>query len=130
MPKALSMDLRERVVAAQKESRSTYDEMAARFGIGRATFNRWVNRWRKTGSVAPMPHDGGQPRKVELAQMNVIAELITEKPDATRAELAASLAKRTGVQVSVAQSRSLAWKVFFFETSPTQLAPARWSARE
>jgi transposase len=102
MPKPLSLDLRERVVAAQSESRGTYDEMATRFGIGRATFNRWVNRWRKTGSVAPLPHAGGQARRVDAVQMKTIAEFISEKPDATRAELAASLAKKTGIQVSVA----------------------------
>ena len=52
MSKALSVDLRERVVGAVAEGASCH-AAAVRFGVSIASAIRWCARERETGSVAP-----------------------------------------------------------------------------
>jgi transposase-like protein len=58
MCKALSIDLRERVVAAIAAGASCR-AAAARFGVSAASAIRWAALARETGSVAPGPLGGG-----------------------------------------------------------------------
>ena len=76
MPNPYDVALRERVVAAYDAGTGTALEVAHLFGLGHRTVQRWVTRWRTTGSVAASP--------IDLA---VLEDLITETPDATCAEL-------------------------------------------
>ena len=57
MSKALSVDLRERVVAAI-EAGSSCRAAAARFGVGISSAIRWASLKRSAGSVAPGPLGG------------------------------------------------------------------------
>jgi putative transposase len=63
MAKPLSMDLRERVIAAVEEGLSRH-EAAARFGIGVSTAIAWVRRFRDTGSAAPGKMGGHKPKAI------------------------------------------------------------------
>jgi transposase len=98
---AHSQDLRERVIAAHAEGGTTYDGLAVRFRIGRATVNRWLRRHRETGSVAPKPHRSGNPPKVDEAGRALLRELVDAKPDATLAELAAAYRERTDLKLAL-----------------------------
>src|SRR5262245_41855051 len=62
---ARSMDLRERVSAAYAEGNATYEAVAERFRLGRATVSRWLRLHRETGNVAPKAHRCGNPPKVD-----------------------------------------------------------------
>ena len=64
MAKALSMDLRERVVAAVENEGLSRRKAAARFGVGYATAIEWLKRVRETGSVAPGQMGGHKPKKI------------------------------------------------------------------
>ena len=64
MAKPLSMDLRERVVAAVVEEGVSCHEAAARFEVGASTAIAWVRRFRETGSVAPGQMGGHKPRAI------------------------------------------------------------------
>ena len=57
MPSALSVDLRERVVAAI-EAGASRRQAAKRFGIGAASAIRWHERYRQDGQIAPKPMGG------------------------------------------------------------------------
>ncbi|MFY0539472.1 DUF977 family protein [Nannocystis pusilla] len=59
MPIAISTDLRIRIVEARAQERLTYEQLAERFGVGRATVDRVLRLARETGSVEPRPHGGG-----------------------------------------------------------------------
>lgn len=101
MGKPLSMDLRERALAAYKRGEGTQAEVATLFGIGEATLRRWVRRDSETGSVAPvMDYPRGPAPKIEHANLEVLEELMRETPDATNAELAERMEARTGISVS------------------------------
>lgn len=110
MGRALSVDLRERVVAAYKRGEGTQVEIAQRFGIGEASVRRWVRRDRETGNVAPKTDfRHGPAPKIEMANLAVLEELLGSNKDATNAELAELMEERTGIAVSDSTiSRSIA----------------------
>jgi transposase len=98
---AHSIDLRERVVAAYAEGGESYESVAARFRVGRATVDRWLRRHRETGSVAPLPHRSGNRAKVDDRGLDLLRELVEAKPDATLAELATAYRERTTVKLAL-----------------------------
>ena len=99
--KPLSMDLRERVVAACDAGGQTQREVAERFNVSTSTVRRLLARRAATGSVAPRPHAGGFDSRVDEAARGVLRGLVAEQPDATLEELRGRLADRAGVAVAV-----------------------------
>ncbi|WP_143825720.1 helix-turn-helix domain-containing protein [Nannocystis exedens] len=59
MPTPISVDLRIRIVEARVQDGQTYEQLAERFHVGRATVDRVLRLQRETGSVEPKPHGGG-----------------------------------------------------------------------
>jgi transposase len=97
---AYSKDLREKVVGAYETGNDSYDSLAARFDVGRATVNRWLRLKRETGDVQKRPHGGGQPMKVIGKAVEALRRAVAAKNDSTRPELAKVLQKTTGMSVS------------------------------
>lgn len=85
--KPYSQDLRERVVRACDERRSTRQQIADLFGVSTAWIRRLLQRRRLTGSFAAKPHAGGPPIKMTPDRCDRLVILVTEQPDATLAEL-------------------------------------------
>jgi len=101
MPAAYPKELRERAIQTYLAGGGTYEQVADRFCVGRATFNRWINRFRETGSVEPLPHGGGPPRKLDEEHRGQLLAAVEEKPDATREELREKLCASSKLEVSV-----------------------------
>jgi transposase len=100
MAKALSVDLRERVVGAVAAGASCR-EAAARFGVSASSAVRWCALAQDTGSVAPGPL-GGDRRSARIeARAALILGLVERRSDITLAEVQAELAK-AGVQAGIA----------------------------
>ena len=76
-------------------------EVADRFAVKRGWVNEIIQRYNQTGSVAASPRGGGATAKLIDEDYQVIAEIIKHQNDATLAEIAAQLAERTGVIVSL-----------------------------
>ena len=100
MPHAYSLDLRERVVAAARDG-LPHHVVAARFRVGESTVRSWLRRAREHGTLAPRPHGGGMPPKIDAAHAGVLTALIAERNERTLAELAAAYQAATGVPVSL-----------------------------
>jgi len=64
MAKAYSMDLRQRVVEAVERGGLSCNQAAARFEVAISTAIDWVNRYRRTGSLAPGQIGGYRPKKL------------------------------------------------------------------
>lgn len=97
MVRALSNDLRERVVAAVGGGESCRS-VAARFGVAVSSVVQWSQRQRATGSVAP-GRMGGHRKRVLEPHRALLAERIGQEPHLTLHGLKAELAAR-GVTVS------------------------------
>lgn len=99
MAKALSIDLRERVVKAVDGGLSCR-QAAERFRVSASSAIRWHDRRRKGGDCKPKPLGGDRRSGRIEAYAALILSLIDEKPDMTLAELQARLAeKRIGVGI-------------------------------
>ncbi len=58
MPTAYSTDLRERIVNAYLQDQGTHQTLATRFAVSHRTVQNYIRRYRRTGSVAPLPPSG------------------------------------------------------------------------
>ena len=97
MTRALSTDLRERVVAAVLAGDSCR-LVAARFGVAVSSVVKWSQRHRATGSVAPGKM-GGHRKRVLEPHRAFIVERINQTPHLSLHRLKDELADR-GVKVS------------------------------
>lgn len=89
--RTLSLDLRERVVAAVSNGLSRR-QAAERFGVSPASAIRWCALAAATGSAAVRPRGGNRLSHRSEAQAERIHALIAGKDDLTLAEIRARLA--------------------------------------
>ena len=98
--KALSLDLRQRIVSAYEQGEGSQAALAQRFGVGKATVERLIRLKRQTGSVEPRPHGGGQHAIVKEDDYGQIANWLNDEDDLTQEELAQRFGQETGRVVS------------------------------
>ena len=97
MGHGISMDLRERVVAAHERGDGSIRELALRFNISTSSLTRWLRLKRETGSVALRPYGGGRPRSVDD---QALEDVVDGEPDATLDELIGAYAAWAGSDVT------------------------------
>jgi transposase len=106
MGKPLSVDLRERVVAAVEDGLSRR-KAAERFGVSISSAIRWTSLQRRTGELRPK-RQGGDKRSGRIeAHAPLILSLVEARADITLVELRAALAEH-GIAVAV----STLWRFF------------------
>jgi transposase len=88
MPRAYSVDLRERSLQALASGR-TVTEVATIFGVSRYTLHRWRRQQATTGSLVP-GRPSGRPRRLTPTQEQAVARQVHATPDATLDELCAT----------------------------------------
>ena len=93
MAKALSMDLRERVLTAV-DAGASCRQAAARFGVSVSSAIRWSARRREQGDARPQRQGGDRRSHRVEAQAEAILGLIEENPDMTLPELREALAAK------------------------------------
>ena len=91
MPAPYDMAFRGRAVAAYEAGEGGYHELAALFGVGYRTLQRWVARWRTAGVVTAVPKGGGWRSPIVMPTLDAV---LTEAPDATCAELCRAYNRR------------------------------------
>jgi len=106
MPAPLSIDLRERVVAAVAAGASCHGA-AARFGVSVSSASRWAERVRQEGQVAPKSSGGAHASPRIEAHADLILSLNEQRPEIYLRELRDALAER-----GVATSTSGLWRFF------------------
>jgi transposase len=93
MSKALSVDLRVRVLRAVSEGAS-HREAAERFGVSAASVSRWRSRAREEGAPRPKALGGDRRSRAMESQAGAIMAIVAAKRDITLAEIKAALAER------------------------------------
>ena len=92
-----SLDLRERIVAAVDHHDGSIRWIARIFRVSTSFIVRLLQRRRATGTLAPEPHRGGPPPALEPGDLERLAGLVREQPDATLEQLR----QRGGFQCSL-----------------------------
>ena len=93
MSKALSMDLRERVLAAVADGMSGR-QAAIRFGVSAASVSRWRALERGNGHARPGPLGGDRRSGRIESHAALILELLAETPDQSLDEIAGSVGQK------------------------------------
>jgi transposase len=101
MPRPLSLDLRERIVEAV-EAGSSRREAAEQFAVSVSCAIKLVQRWERTGSVAPAAM-GGRKAFALAAHETRVRALLAAQPDVTLDELRAQLTE--GITISRSSHR-------------------------
>ena len=117
MAKALSMDLRERVIAAVDEGMSRR-QAAGRFGVSASSAIRWCQLQRDGGDARPAQQGGDRRSKRIEAEAARILRLVKETPDITLEEVKADLAEQGLVFSISAIWRFLDRRNLTFKKSP------------
>ena len=96
--KALSTDLRERVLAAHARGMRR-QELSDLFGVSQGSITRWVRQYKTDGTRAPRVAPG-RTRLIPAEQDEALRRQVTANPDATLAEHVARWQAEQGVRVS------------------------------
>ncbi len=78
--------VRQRAINAYINGEGTQALVAKLYGVDLSTFQRWLQRYRKTGRAAPLPR-GHNPPALDDAQMQQLNTLVQQTSDATLEQL-------------------------------------------
>lgn len=107
MSKALSVDLRKRVVGAVEDGASRR-QAAEHFGVSASSAIRWSDQQRETGSLAPKALGGDRRSGRIEAHADWLKAFVKKHHDATLEEIGAALLAEKGISVAV----STLWRFF------------------
>ncbi len=78
--------VRQRAINAYMDGEGTQALVAKLYGVDLSTFQRWLQRYRKSGRAAPLPR-GHNPPALNEMQMQELSVLVEQTPDATLEQL-------------------------------------------
>jgi transposase len=90
MRKTLSLDLRERIVAAYDAGDATREMVAARFRVSLGMVKKLLQQRRRLGDLRPQHHRAGRKPRILAAHRAQLRRHLAAKPDLTLAELRAA----------------------------------------
>jgi transposase len=93
----LSLDLRERILAAYDHEEGTRGEIAHRFRVSLGMVKKLLQQRRRTGDIAPRYRFCGRKPLIGLTHQRQLRELLARKNDLTLRELRAA----TGLDCSL-----------------------------
>ena len=97
---AVPVQVREAIVRAVEEQELTYQATADLLGVGYATVNRVLSRYRRTKSVELLPKGGGWASPIQGRIADLLHKIVSAMSDATVKELTAALQKRARIKTS------------------------------
>ena len=87
MRKPISVDLRERIVAAYAERAGTREEVAKRFKVSLGMVKKLLQQQSRTGDLRPRYRFCGRKAKLLPQHGGALQALVAKEPDLTLAEL-------------------------------------------
>jgi transposase len=100
--RAYSLDLRGKIIDAFFHKEGSIRELASRFKVSFRFVWGFIDRYRKTGSMAPKPHGGGYPPTIKEENYGTLRKIEEQNPDATLEELCDLFEKQCHVKPSKA----------------------------
>ena len=89
--KALSMDLRERILEAVLDGSESMPRIAARFGVSPKTVEKLKYQWRDLGTLEPQTHKVGRKPAFSDKRRQRLKQLVDGNPNLTLEELRSKL---------------------------------------
>ena len=108
--RALSMDLRERIVGAYQNQEGSYKVLAARFAVSRAVVGKLVRQHREQGTLQPQVHLRGRKPAIRGQTLERLRKHLAEHPDATLEERIEALGLDCSVNTMWKTLRRLGWR--------------------
>ena len=108
--RALSLDLRERIVAAYRNEEGSYRVLGARFAVSRAVVGKLVRQYREQGTLQPQVHLRGRKPAIRGQTLARLRQHLAEHPDATLAERIAALGLDCSLNTMWTTLRRLGWR--------------------
>jgi len=99
--RAYSTDFRSSVIRAYENRQGSQRQLAHFFGVSVSFIQNLLQRYRRTGSLAPKPHQGGSRGKI-IPYLGVVDRLQQQWPGASLEDLCERLAAEVHVTVSPA----------------------------
>jgi len=93
-----SPDLRQRILETVQQGAGSLRQIAQRFLVSLSFVVRLLQTYRRTGSIQPRPHRGGNPAKLGPEDLERLRELVRQQPDATLEELRQRLSRMADTQ--------------------------------
>jgi transposase len=96
--RTLSLDLRERILAAYDNQEGTREEMAVRFRVSLGMVKKLLQQRRRTGNIAPRHRFAGRKPTILPVHRHQFRSLLTQKNDLTLKELRDAAGLRCSLQ--------------------------------
>jgi transposase len=96
--RTLSLDLRERILAAYDNREGSREEIAVRFRVSLGMVKKLLQQRRRTGDIAPRHHLAGRKPTILPVHRNQFRSLLTKKNDFTLKELRDAAGLRCSLQ--------------------------------
>jgi transposase len=108
--RSLSMDLRERIVAAYHNKEGSYTELAKRFAVSRAVVGKLVRQQRRLGTLEPQVHLRGRKEAIRGEKRQELRKHLQEHPDATLRERIEALGLDCTINTMWKTLRRMGWR--------------------
>ena len=124
MKRPISLDLRQRILAAYDQNEGTRQEIAQRFRVSLGMVKKLLQQRRHTGDIACRYHRCGRAPKLVATHRQHLRELLSRKPDLTLEELRRAAQLDCTIQAIhyVLEAMGLTYK-------KRRFAPANWTGR-
>jgi transposase len=88
--KTISLDLRERILAAYDADADTREAVARRFRVSLGMVKKLLQQRRRIGDLRPQHHRSGSKPRIVASHQHQLRTLLAKKPDLTLKELRAA----------------------------------------
>ena len=88
--KTISLDLRERILAAYDADDDTREAVARRFRVSLGLVKKLLQQRRRIGDLRPQHHRSGSKPRIVASHQHQLRTLLAKKPDLTLKELRAA----------------------------------------
>lgn len=116
--KPLSLDLRQRIVAAYENGEGSHEALSARFAVSKALVGKLVRQHRNLGTLEPQVHRRGRKPSISGEQEQSLRAHLVDHPDATLQERIDALQLDCAVNTVWKTLRRWGWR---FKKSPRRL---------
>jgi len=99
--KPYSVDLRQKIIDIYAEGNVSQRQLARQFRVALSFIQKLLKQYKETGNIAPKVRRKQTPIKLTDEQLQILKDLVQEKPQATLEYLREELAARTGVTISI-----------------------------